>query len=85
MLRIERSESQGISTIRLEGKLLGPWLQELRSLFDGTSLKSMRLDLKHVDYIDAAGLQLISALRRQGVQIVAASAFVAKLLEESNQ
>jgi anti-anti-sigma regulatory factor len=41
------------------------------------------LNLKDVDYIDAAGVKLISALRRQGVQIVASSAFVAKLLDES--
>jgi anti-anti-sigma regulatory factor len=84
MLRIEKTDADGISTVRLEGKLLAPWLREFQALFEGTTpLHSMRLNLKDVDYIDAAGVKLVSALRRQGVQIVASSAFVAKLLDES--
>lgn len=84
MLRIERTEVDGISTVRLEGKLLAPWLHEFKALFEGdTPIPSMRLNLKDVDYIDAAGLELLSALRRQGLLIVASSAFVAKLLDHS--
>jgi anti-anti-sigma regulatory factor len=85
MLRIEKSEIDGIATVRLEGKLLAPWLQEFKALFeDGTPIQSMRLDLKHVDYVDAASLEVLCALRRQGLLIVAASAFVADLLDQSN-
>ena len=84
MLRIETTEVDGISTVRLEGKLLAPWLHEFKALFEGnTPIPSMRLNLKDVDYIDAAGLELLSALRSQGLLIVASSAFVAKLLDHS--
>ncbi|HEY2464580.1 MAG TPA: hypothetical protein VGI32_11005 [Steroidobacteraceae bacterium] len=85
MLRIERTEANGISTVRLEGKLLAPWLREFQAQFEGaTPLHSMRLNLKDVDYVDAAGVKLVSALRDHGVQIIAVSAFVAKLLDESH-
>jgi hypothetical protein len=84
MLRIERTEVGGISTIRLEGKLLTPWLHEFKAQFEGdTPIDAMRLNLRDVDYIDAAGLELLSTLRRQGLQIVASSAFVAQLLDQS--
>ena len=84
MLRIEKSDVEGISTVRLEGKLLAPWLPEFTALFeDGTPIHRMRLNLKDVDYIDAAGLEVLSRLRRRGLLIVASSAFVAKLLDQS--
>ena len=84
MLRIEKTEADGISTVRLEGKLLAPWLGEFNSLFEeSVPLGSMRLNLQDVNYIDAAGLELLRGLRRRGLQIVASSAFVAELLERS--
>jgi anti-anti-sigma regulatory factor len=84
MLRIETTDANGISTVRLQGKLLTPWLREFQVLFEGTTpLHSMRLNLKDVDYIDSAGVKLVSALRRRGVQIVASSDFVATLLDAS--
>jgi anti-anti-sigma regulatory factor len=85
MLRIEKTEVDGITTVRLEGKLLAPWLHEFKTLFeDGTPIESMRLNLKDVDYVDAASLQVLSLLRRRGLLIVASTAFVAYLLEQSN-
>ncbi len=84
MLRIETTEVNGICTVRLSGKLLTPWLHEFKALFEGdTPIHAMRLNLIDVDYIDAAGLDLLSTLRRQGLQIVAASVFVADLLDHS--
>jgi anti-anti-sigma factor len=84
MLRIEKTETDGILTVRLEGKLLAPWLHEFKALFESdTPIPSMRLNLKDVDFIDAAGLELLSVLRRQGLLIVASSAFVAKLLDHT--
>ena len=84
MLRIEKTKADGISTVRLEGKLLAPWLGEFNSLFgESVPLGSMHLNLKDVNYIDAAGLELLRGLRRRGLRIVASSAFVAELLERS--
>lgn len=85
MLRIETTEVDGITTVRLEGKLLAPWLHEFKPLFeDGTPIQSMRLNLKDVDYIDAACLEVLAALRSRGLRIVACTAFVANLLHQSN-
>ena len=84
MLRIEKTETAGIATLRLEGKLMAPWLPEFEALFaGGTPIQHMRLNLEEVDYIDAAGIELLSTLRRQGLLIAASSPFVARLLDQS--
>ncbi len=84
MLRIEKTEAAGISTLRLEGKLMAPWLPEFKALFNGgTPIERMRLNLEEVDYIDAESIELLSILRRQGMLIVASSPFVAQLLDQS--
>ena len=84
MLRMDKTEANGICTVRLEGKLLSPWLHEFMAFFeDGTSLDATHLNLKDVEYVDAASLEVLAALRRRGLRIVACSAFVAKLLDQS--
>ena len=85
MLRIEKTQADGIRTVRLEGKLLSPWLSEFTAIFDdGTPLDATHLNLKDVEFVDAASLKVLVALRRGGLRIVACSAFVAKLLDQSS-
>jgi hypothetical protein len=85
MLRIEKTEANGICTVRLEGKLLSPWLPEFVALFeDGAPLGATHLNLKDVEFVDAASLKVLTALRRRGLRIVACSAFVTKLLDQSS-
>lgn len=73
--------SDGI-TLKVEGKLLGPWVDELQTACAQAGQKSpqTRLDLTNVTYMDLAGRDLLDALRASGVAIVACSSFVAELL-----
>lgn len=64
--------------VALEGKLLGPWVEEVRTLFLPGS--GSRLDLSAVTFVDAAGSDLLRQLLREGVVIESCSAFVAALL-----
>jgi ABC-type transporter Mla MlaB component len=83
MLRItRRTGAESAQTIQLEGKLLGPWLDEVREACAGAMARSgrTRLDLAAVTYVDAAGLQLLRDLMAQGVEIAACSSFVGELL-----
>ena len=83
MLRItEVADGSGL-LLKLEGKLLEPWVEELaraarRPLPEGHG--PIRLDLSSVTFADEAGVRLLRELLRQGVEIAATSAFVAALL-----
>lgn len=82
MLKITRSVTPVEGTIlALEGKLLEPWLQEVRALFSVQSDTPLpRLDLSALTFVDAAGVELLQDLLRQGVVVESCSAFVATLL-----
>lgn len=79
MLKITQTPSKADGTlVALEGKLLEPWVGEVRTLFPPGS--GSRLDLSAVTFVDAAGCDLLRQLLREGVVIESCSAFVAALL-----
>jgi hypothetical protein len=85
MLRItwiEVGSSDSIQTLKLEGKLLGPWVDELSRVCGEprVSPNSLRLDLAAVTFIDSSGVKLVNDLILQGVAIVGSSGFIAELL-----
>ena len=83
MLMITRSEGSDLTrTIKLEGKLVGPWIDELK-LACGESLSSPErvcLDLCDLTFIDAAGARFLAGLIRDGARVIACSGFVAEML-----
>jgi ABC-type transporter Mla MlaB component len=87
MLRIARvddSEGQAIPALKLEGKILGPWVIELGRACEElrVSTSAFRLDLTDVTFIDSAGLGLIHDLVRQGATLSGCSGFIAELLSQ---
>ena len=84
MLMIKRiDENDGKPTLKLEGKLQGPWVEVLRNVCEegSSAADGFRLDLAAVTFVDAAGLDYLQELVRGGISIVASSGFVAALLE----
>ncbi len=75
-------ENDTTRTLKLEGKLQGPWVQEFKSACDEAEPLPLclRLDLASVSFVDAAGVDCLQELIREGVPVVACSAFVASLL-----
>jgi len=63
MLRITVHDNETERTIQLEGKVAGPWVEELNRIWDSVapSLGSrlLRLDLRGVGFVDARGRQLL--------------------------
>ena len=63
MLRITIHENAKTQTIQLEGKISGPWVDELvrswHSLAPSLGPKTLRLDLRDVAFVDAKGRQLL--------------------------
>jgi anti-anti-sigma regulatory factor len=80
MLRITRLRSNDATTLlKLEGKLLEPWIEELRRSIDDAP-NSVKLDLSALTFADAAGAHALADLLRRGVILTACSGFIAALL-----
>ena len=83
MLKIsEIARNDSSRTFKLEGKLLGPWVDELRNVCVQPldRLGQVGLDLAAVTFVNAAGTELLRELIREGIIITQCSAFVAELL-----
>jgi hypothetical protein len=82
MLRITRSDRGGAApSIKLEGKLLEPWVDEVRQLFVATDGAPFpRLELAGLTFLDTAGARLLHELVARGVRIESCAPYVAELL-----
>jgi anti-anti-sigma regulatory factor len=82
MLRITPvHDSPGI-VLKVEGKLFGPWTDELRQICAGIAGEQSRphLDLSDVSFIDASGARLLAELRSKGFALDGCNAFVTAVL-----
>jgi hypothetical protein len=82
MLRVTQSSQDATgATWKLEGKLVQPWVDEVRHLFNnGEPAPHPRLDLSSLTYVDEAGAELLRQLLGQGLEIESCSPYVAELL-----
>ena len=74
MLRITTHFTTDSVTFRLEGRLVGPWVRELRDCWRRTPCdgkRAVHIDLRSVTYVDAAGVALLADLYRQGADLFA--------------
>jgi ABC-type transporter Mla MlaB component len=72
MLRISRIESSaGDVILRLEGKLIGPWVNELKSCCAVVCKEGRRLSLDMTDvlFVDRRGLALLRSLQESNVAL----------------
>jgi hypothetical protein len=72
MLRISRIDSStGDVILRLEGKLIGPWVNELKSCcaIVGNEGRRLSLDMTDVLFADRRGLTLLRALQESNVAL----------------
>jgi ABC-type transporter Mla MlaB component len=86
MLRITIHDSARELRIKLEGKLSGLWVEELRQCWrtasSTTAGRTTSLDLSEVDFVDADGQSLLSDMHRQGVRVDAATPLIQSLVAE---
>lgn len=84
MLRITQlSPSDTGATLKLEGKLVGPWVAELQQIC--RQLGAVKLDLSAVTFVDNAGLSLLRDVLGQGASLASCSGLVAELLHGESQ
>ena len=81
MLRITRSVSTDAVVVHLQGKLLSAWVGEvLTALAAARADGAVRVNLTELSFADAAGIDLLRALRTDGVEFMGASAFITGLM-----
>jgi anti-anti-sigma regulatory factor len=76
--------SNRLSVFRLEGMVIGRWVEELRDLCESALGRSQEVivDLNDVSYVDREGIALLMNLRDRQVALLNPQPFVAELLKE---
>src|SRR5262245_11156783 len=86
MLRITIHDNLESLTFQLEGRLAGPWVQEVEGCrqrtLAGRQWPVIRVDLTRVSVIDGAGHADRAALHRQGAEFVAADCLTKAIVAE---
>lgn len=83
MLRItSQPAAPGNLCLRLEGRLIGPWVAELQTAIyqPDTNAQRVELDLAAVSFVDDEGLALLQSLLSQGVALRRVTPFIQELL-----
>ena len=84
MLKISEGKTTRQSIkLRLEGRVVGPWVGELRQICEPllTNGFKLALDLADVSFADHSGVVLLSDLKSRGVKLLNATPFLEEQLK----
>ncbi len=84
MLMISEAGTANLSvTLKLEGRVVGPWVAELRQVCEKllTEGRALKLDLADVTFADASGVAALSSFKSRGVTFTSCSPFVEEQLK----
>ncbi len=86
MLRITTTDDAGKVTLKLEGKLSGPWVEEFercwRASTDIYRSKALVVDLSGVTFVDPAGKKVLCAMSGEGAQLMGTGLMPKALIDE---
>jgi ABC-type transporter Mla MlaB component len=88
MLRITVEDGEKNQTIKLEGKIAGPWIEEFertcQSVLPSLGAKELHLDLRGVGYVDANGRALLREIyRKTNARFLADSPLTRSFVEDA--
>jgi len=84
MLRISPIDSDNHHVrLRLEGRIVGPWVTELRATCEQIleAGHALQLNLAEVSFLDQSGAALVASIRDRGVELMECSSFVSEQLK----
>ena len=86
MLRLRTLSRNGQTVLVLEGRLTGPWVDELArcwaTLREEKLGAPIRVDLEGVTFVSAAGKALLARLHDDGALLTARSPMTSAMIEE---
>jgi anti-anti-sigma regulatory factor len=88
MLKISQVEATARTvTLKLEGRVVGPWVGEMRKACETVLTEGVELilDLTDVSFADASGVSALSHLKSRGVSVLSCSPFVEEQLKSASQ
>ncbi len=86
MLKISQAGVPNHSvTLKLEGRVVGPWVEELRRICEPFLAKKgiLKLDLAEVSYADAEGVAALNGFKSRGVILWNCSPFVEQQIKSA--
>ena len=74
-------------TLRVEGRIVGPWVAELQHSCEEvlTEGQTLKLHLAEVEFMDLRGVALLSSLRSRGVVLLECPPFAAEQLKATGE
>ena len=84
MLKISQAGKANHSvTLKLEGRVIGPWVGELHRVCETLLIegRSLKLDLAEVTFADASGVAVLSSFKSHGVTFTNCSPFLEEQLK----
>ena len=85
MLKVTTTNQDQTLTLKLEGKLAGPWVQEVTRVWADTAkspLNGCVVDLRSVTFVDRSGQALLAKMSRQGAKLIAADCLTRNIVDE---
>lgn len=83
MLRITIHHEGAVTRLQVEGKLAGPFAEELKKCWlHAEPNVPLVVDLSSLTLIDAAGKDVLREMHRQGVRLAAAGLMTQAIIEE---
>ena len=86
MLRITTDANPQVITLRLEGRLDGPWVQVLaeswREAVAGSAGRRLGVDLNGVTFVDGEGKAQLAAMYVHGAEFIAADLMTKAIVAE---
>src|SRR5262245_66600588 len=83
MLKSTKNNCAGVTTFKLEGRLAGAWVNELRSCWEqaGESV-AIRVDLTDVSWVNEEGKALLGEMHRSGAELLAVNLLMDAIVVE---
>jgi len=87
MLRITPIQTCQSATLKLEGQLSGPWVDEFRRCWTSLAQQKVpvKINLRHVSFVDQPGRDLLLRIERQGTPLLECSEFLRDLLHSDGR
>ena len=85
MLRVTMTNQNQTITLKIEGKLAGPWVHEVTRVWTDTAQSPRNgyvVDLRSVTFVDRLGQALLAKMSQQGAQLIAADCLTRNIVDE---
>jgi hypothetical protein len=86
VLKITMKETPAERRWVVQGRLVGPWVSELRTIWKRTRrIRDKRIciiDLNDVTFIDNGGERLLRAMSKKGAQLIAEGVYIKHVIEQ---